>query len=61
MKPRYCSVTAKGTRCRRAFRGGRLPANIGDLALAKESVHVTDEEIDYIDSLVGDELEFEIR
>lgn len=40
--------------CRRTFRGGRLPANIGDLALAKESIHATDEEVDYIKSLIGD-------
>jgi len=47
------------TRCRNAFRHGRLPKNIGDLALAKDSIHATSEELDYIEGLIGDEVDFE--
>lgn len=47
-------------RCRRAFRGGRLPANVGDLVLALESDCVTDAELDYIESLIGAADEFQI-
>jgi len=48
-------------RFQQAFRRGKLPVSLGGLGLAKESVHATDEEIDFIESLVGDTADFTIR
>ena len=42
------------TRVRAAFKAGRLPRNVGDLALAAQSEHVTVSESEYIEALIGD-------
>jgi len=48
-------------RCRKAFQQGKLPSSDTDLALAKESIHATGEELEYIGGLIGEEIDFDIH
>lgn len=47
-------------RCREVFSQDKLPANIGDLALALESDCITNGEVEYIEKLVGDHAEMQV-
>ncbi|MEN8130925.1 MAG: hypothetical protein ABFS45_12180 [Pseudomonadota bacterium] len=47
-------------RCRRAFKKGVLPANIGDLALAVQSIHARPSEQLHIERLIGVEIDLPI-